>query len=158
MTNRLAIDPGKRMCGWALMDGRGFKDCGLARTKQDNIVLGAMEMAAHMPNANIVVIEKMRVYSSPKIRINPAVFIDISIVSGVIAGCKSLTLTDCLFPFANEWKKNLPKGDSNAIIEGLVPEAVKIMDDKKIANSYRNHVWDAIGIGLWSIEQKGKKT
>ena len=150
----LAIDPGKRMCGWAyFVDGK-LKDCGIARTNRDDLVDGALDMSDQITVfPDVVAIEKMRVYKGSK-QINPETFINISIVSGALAASIMAKENRYHFPYANQWGSTLQKEDKNDIIKGLVPDAEEIMNKNKVANSHRNHVWDAVGIGLWTIDQE----
>ena len=151
----LSIDPGKKMCGWAVFHGERLSDCGLARTKSECLVGGALDMADQIQEfPDAVAIEKMRVYKSAPI--NPEHLINISIVSGVMAGAIMAKKSRYLFPYPRDWKKNLPKEECNDKILDLVPESVAIMDEKKIAKTHRNHVLDAIGIGLWAVKKENK--
>jgi hypothetical protein len=96
----------------------------------------------------------MMVYKSSKM--DPKHLINISIVSGVFAS--SIYAKDGLFffPLPNEWKGRLNKEEHCGIIEGLCPSVRKFITEKKIAKTNEDHVIDAVGLGLWTIEKEKK--
>jgi len=156
----VTIDPHKKKCGYAIYRNRELYDCGIVRTKEEDLVRCAVmmghelhELVGHFPNLRYLVIEKMRVR---KFHVgDPEHLINASIVSGVLIRMLAGHETEVLLPMPDEWKGNANKDVyREEVTRPREPEAQAIMDEKKIAEkTLQPDVWDAIGIAHWTINK-----
>ena len=141
----LAVDPGKRSIAWALFGPELIK-VGFVRHSEDHYEHGLRLMLQkvahtfdHLPDK--VLVELPRVY--PKARnIRPNDLIDLAAVAGA---CVCLG-SDLEFVHPQMWKGQVPKDISADRSMKFLTRA-----EKSVVMDYwhNDHVWDAIGIGLW---------
>lgn len=166
MSRLIAIDPGVRMCGYAIFNKRKLAEAGIVRTKYDNLYSQVFVLTNLLSNEiiyskpcvepfNNFVIELPVVYDKKQQKGDPNDLIRLAFVAGAITrGLCGSHFPRALTPTPREWKGTLKKEIHHERIKRACPEAEPIA--LKTAKTYRHNVYDAIGLGLWALERIDK--
>ncbi len=156
----IAVDPGTRLCGWALFDEGEPVAVGVAKSKAITLVDRAGEMGAAIfvqaedaKIANFAVVERPVVYPDSKERDSDIV--DLAVTAGVLGGVLCRCAERVIMPTPREWKGTTPKSIHNARTAERCPAAVPLVNE--LPKGQRNHVWDAVGLALWQLERTRSK-
>lgn len=149
----VAVDPGLRECGIAVfVDGKLVR-AALARNAEKKVrgpkawcsMAASVLVAAGSASPDLVIVERMRINRG----VNPDDILELQGVAGAV--CVRLSAPDQIGYLAREWGGAVPKPVKNARVESkLTPDELAAIDPA-IPASMRNHVLDAIGIGLYHL-------
>ncbi len=162
MTRIIAIDPGTRLCGYAVFDGGEPVAAGVVKSSAATVEGRAIEMAYDIPygiSVNVVVVERPVIYPDRKERDSDIV--DLAVTAGVVSGAFTASCLDTpgalelIMPTPREWKGSTPKAIHNERTKAACPAAVALIE-KSVPKGQRNHVWDAVGLALWQMERTSK--
>jgi len=143
----LSVDPGTREMGWALWEGGGLRDCGIARGGD------WIATVAGMPEMSVdrLVIEDQQIYRNSKI--DAHALLAVARVVGAVVFYYKKPLTNLVKP--REWKGQLPKAVCNRrTLSKLNPRERSRYDGTNYPKSIRHNLLDAIGIGLWALGRR----
>jgi len=156
----LAFDPGNNT-GWALISKRhGLLDAGLIEFKNG---LPVKNIHGFPPaSADRVIIEKPRIYSKTKKRVDPNDSISVALVGGFCAGvCLRDAYTsqgkyaEIEYVFPQDWKGGRPKDIDNEYTWGLMsPHERDVLTKQGFTKKQIHNVLDAIGIGFWAVGRR----
>lgn len=158
MSRLIAIDPGVRICGYAVFNNRNLSKAGTMRTKyavlsdQARGLSGSARNVFSNLNLSYLVIELPVVYDKKQQKGDPNDLIKLAFVAGAIM--RSLCLDHfpiVLTPTPREWKGTIKKEIHHERIKAKCPEAEPLA--LKTPKTYRHNVYDAIGLGLWALER-----
>ena len=129
-----SVDPGKDHYAWALWDGTKLHSCGLERNV-DHSQIGLLYLVVQY-----LVIEKMVIYPGVRAE-DPNDLLCVAFISGQI----SASFGKYRLVEARTWKGQVSKEiTKQRVIQILGSDPCAGMPKKD-----SNHVYDAIGIGLW---------
>jgi hypothetical protein len=159
MGKLIAIDPGVKMCGFAVFADDELVDAGIVRPSKRNrksLFDSAYSMANLLRDKAVLsfadlVVERMRIYNKLAQEGDPNDLLDVAYVTGIIVGRLACYFRTLRTPTAHEWKGNIPKPIHHERIKRDCPQAEPLA--QKTAKTYRHNVYDAIGLGLWAIEK-----
>lgn len=145
----LALDPGKRRCGWACLINGKLTSCGCLRSENSSIEHSALEMVGSRiwTPFDLIVYEKPQIYATGKAR--PSDLVDLAIVGAIIATQVSSKRILAIHP--KDWKGQRPKSVTEAIVRDRLPSIQGWLDITK--KKFHNDVYDAAGIALWAYEK-----
>lgn len=165
MRRLLAIDPGispTSGTGWALFhyDGSSseLRAAGLARPSQDELVVrcrGILEQVVLRvrDTPDTLIIEHMVVYPLPRMKGDPNDLLELAVLEGCFLALPTPSQGTHLLP-AKTWKGQVPKN----IIQERVEAALGRHEREVLGGalvgvngSVRHNVYDAVGIGLYSL-------
>jgi hypothetical protein len=159
----LAIDPGVKNCGWAIIREGNLQACGLLRETNENFVDNIGSMCNTLSNVweehisgtkmpQYMVIERMKIYNVSKG--DPNDLIPLSILAGSLwTTMKPLAVS---FPTAPEWKGSVPK---DVLIERVRKNfsqtelAILQNDIETLPKSLIHNVYDAVCLGKWAASR-----
>lgn len=142
----LAVDPGSRVIGWAVLDGAKLVTCGavsvekLAYEQRIPAIIAALDEVATQHHVHEVACE--RAFRVPG---HNTAALEVS-VRAITSWAKRLHLPFSLYS-PGEWKASLT--GSGAADKGLVEKMVCLQ--YRIAPGQASHVYDAIGIGAHDV-------
>ena len=159
MSRLIAIDPGVKLCGWALFSEGHLSRCGLVRTKAREIDGQAAHLTLqlaqlfpyHHPDCTLI-IERPEVYRQRHLKGDPNDLISIAIVVGAIM--HTFISSRVRAPLPKEWKGQVPKEVSERrMMRKLSPEELDLMVLclKGVPRSLRHNVTDAVALGQWGL-------
>lgn len=143
MQNFVAIDPGANHFAWAGFTAGKCTEAGYQEGSRIVLYSWAQNLAS---TSTSLVIEQMVIYPGLR-QENPNDLIKVSFTSGLI----SAHFCDVFQVPARDWKGQVPKSVTELRVKEAVPHVEKLLKD--VRASKRNHVYDAIGIGLWATKQ-----
>lgn len=149
----VAIDPGKRLFGWAAFEGGRLNRCGLVKGKGFQEMMGAFDVAAvAMSVPTQIVVEIPQVYQQRLHKGDPNDLIDVALIAGAAA---ARFRCETIFIRPRKWKGSRPKGVCNKLtLKTLDREELEAYQSIAILASLRHNVLDAIGIGLWRLGRR----
>ena len=146
----LAIDPGKKLCGWAafaeLVDGSfQLVDCGLWRVNPK------LSRECSAPFARVVMLEKPQIYSSRVSKGDPNDLVDIAVRGAWLAASMAPKAT-LVTRLPREWKGTVdPEVMLDRIKDRLSAWELGHLDRCGAPPSLMHNVIDAIGLGLHGV-------
>lgn len=162
----LAVDPGKRVAGWAWFGKDSMLlQCGLARAGDgplwvcvDEITSAIGELLHGHPHRRELVIEKPQIYEQRKWKARSSDLIDLAIMVGALI--REVQANDCQTPHPKDWKGTVPK--TKELEDYIIHRRnLKVLQQKeRVAyNSgletgpagLQHNIVDAVGIGLWAL-------
>lgn len=171
-----SIDPGysfRNGAGFAIFDNESYKliACGLVRL----FAPGMDDHCASIEIANklkqtweehvgfsfdpvYLVVEGQQIY--PCLKINPDPLLKLARLTGMIIRDYDTPEKNVLVPQARQWKGNAGKiNTEEAIIQKLDTWSIKRLNhDLEYVPKFLHHnVYDAVGLGLWAIENYAQK-
>lgn len=157
MTSLLAIDPGKKLCGWAFFAGwrrLELSACGLSAPDWVISELHDTFGGARLDDYGLIA-ELPRTYDGRARKGDANDLIAVAFAAGLVIGDSKQTKYVTVSP--SDWKGNVPKpkrASDPYIIEErcraiLRPRELAVVPD--LARSKAHNVWDAVGIGLWHL-------
>lgn len=154
MAGIIAIDPGTRLCGYAVFWLGRPRRVGVVKSSWRTVEARAAHMAHQIlddsdPAFETVIVERPVIYPDSEERDSDIV--DLAVTAGVLAGSLFEWANELVMPTPREWKGTTPKHIHNARTEAKCPAAAELMN--KIPKGQRNHVWDAVGLALWQLER-----
>lgn len=171
-----AIDPGysfKNGAGYAIFDHETFKliACGIVRPFAPGMddYQAAIEIANKLRqiwekhvgfsfDPVYLVVEGQRIY--PFSKINPDPLIKLARLSGMLLRDYKTPEKNVLTPCPGQWKGNSAKLDTaNLVLENLDPWSIRRLNNdlSEIPKFLHHNVYDAVGLGLWAIENFTKE-
>lgn len=158
----LAIDPGLEFLAWATFYEKRLLSCGLSIVYKERQTLGelARSHVNNVPRLNYdyIVLEEMRHYPAKGARhIADAKANDLlrlQLIGAYVSGSLSLEQTQFISAPAMQWKGQVKKHVTKHRVYDALDEReqeVFAHDVKRIAESKRHNVFDAIGIGLFAL-------
>lgn len=132
---------GVTLCGCYLYDGKG-RDLGVNVDGQAHQIRECV--ATFQPDE--VIIEKPQIYSKGKARPND--ILDLALMAGALGACGM----PCTFVTPARWKGQVKKHIHNARILEKLPNLHEALAG--LAKGKHEHIIDAAGLALWSIERK----
>ena len=163
MARIIAVDPGTRLCGYAVfVDGEPVV-AGVVRSKADTVAQRAGAMAADVLDAlptcaqrlfDVAVVERPVIY--PDSRERDSDIVDLAVSAGVIGGLLSGNAYALVMPTPREWKGAVPKHIHNERTKAKCPAAVSLVE-RDVPKGQQNHVWDAVGLALWYLNNYHSK-
>jgi hypothetical protein len=150
MTSLLAIDPGKRHCGWAYFQDGQLLGCGVIEGKDPLAVAQNLVEFTDIPlQVDTLVIENQQVYGG-RIKTDPNDLLPLAQCVGAIRA-----LVPCekfLNPTPVTWKGTVPKAIFTERIEaGLSESERQLVDSAKLTKKYRVDCLDSIGLAKWAL-------
>jgi nitrogen regulatory protein PII-like uncharacterized protein len=143
--NILAVDPGTKALGWAVMDSinKRCTACGFATTGAWRLVDWDGEY-----DLDAAVIEVPQVYPQRSWKGDANDLIDVALAAGAVAGSLGC---DVRYVRPREWKGTAPKEVHQRRILTLLDMSERaILDGCGAPKSKLHNVVDAVGLGLWS--------
>lgn len=154
MSLLIAIDPGLKACGVACFDESNMlHDAYLVRTicesKDLEKAVANMLIALEGIGEGRLVIELPQVYRGfSKAKGDPNDLIKLAVLVGAIVGSKEWSSVRLVHP--SVWKGQVDK----KVTQARCREILSIEELAKVLDSKKHDVWDAIGLGLWSLDRK----
>lgn len=153
----MAVDPGKKACGVALLVGGTLVSAYLVKApdpyevakrvqewwwaERDRLGLG--------DKVDVLVTEGQQVYPGPR-KADPNDLLPLSFVCGAVQARIPAKMR--LMPKPREWKSNIAKEVwTRRILSRLSKEELKLVQSVKVAKSLQHNVIDSIGLGKWAI-------
>jgi len=148
----LAIDPGVRVLGWAVVDqGDGvLLSCGIAMCKRpaDLAMLVAQIPSVSTDLGDVVICEKMTIRKNDT-RCVPSVLLDVQLVGAALSALRASPHTP-EFVTPMEWKGAVPKEIHQArILDNLSDTERALIDISSPRQSIKHNIIDAVGIAKW---------
>ena len=151
VTRLLAVDPGTNVTGWAsFADARrvecgGWRADGLYEMLSKLLLVRENEKFASERTA----VERPQVYSQRKWRGDPNDLVGVALVAGAVAAL--FPPVDFVLP--HTWKGSAPKDVVAERVRGALSEE----ELRRLPPKMRHDVWDAVGLGLWSLNRLDKR-
>lgn len=166
------LDPGKRACGLALVEGDKVLAVMVVRVprvdKRWEMPSMIQKIVGQVNHTDVFVVENQQAYGRGKA--DPNDLISLAHVAGAAVGAATWRAKEVHFPLPKEWKKGIPKGAHQArVLDQLgwsyefdgpkrpvknvqIPEEV---DRPKhgIPDEHMSEVVDAIGLALWGVSR-----
>jgi hypothetical protein len=164
----LAVDPGVRACGWALLEhgldgGVHFfrlAGCGLV---QDRGIQYKTDIPYFMDMAIILgrtpcerfVVETPQIYRASRQKGRQSDIARLLVLCGVLCGVRGYGE----FVLPHDWKGSIPKPDKASDIEGYIVHRRNVEAFGKgylpraVPLGKAHNVADAVGLGLWRVRQ-----
>lgn len=176
----LAVDPGVRACGWALIhllddgtcrhpgrqSGRPayekirLEGCGLVQSKalgrDDMAHFAAMSAELSLVNYDRLVVERPQLYRESKQKGRQEDLARLLILCGMICGVVHDGHGELVLP--HDWKGGIPKPDPISDIDSYIvhrrnKEALGDYLPRDVSLGKAHNVVDAVGLGLWRVRQ-----
>lgn len=148
----LSVDPGTRCTGWALW-GKHLEQCGLVRTKEEELGARGYALAGLLPSGDFhVVVELPRVFPYQR-KMRPNDLIDLAFIGGMCAfrGASASMVHPVIWKGQEKKEVNhkrvlntLTAGELAVVKKGIVG----------VPKTLQHNVLDAVGIGLWYRTRK----
>ena len=151
----LAIDPGVRVVGWAVVDGGDgvLVSCGIAMCKRpvDLAMLITQLPSVSTELGDTVICEKMTIRKNDS-RCVPSVLLDVQLVGAALAAMRAYPGVP-EFATPMEWKGAVPKNIHQArILDNLSETERAMIDFSSPRESIKHNIIDAVGIAKWRYE------
>ncbi len=161
--NLLALDPGRRKCGWAIFQNGTLFGCGVLRLKDaqqfdlsDTIEEFTVRLAKEMKGlqlCKVSVVERMRIYPGrSKGDLNH--LLDIQAI-GAALGAK--LAVDVRLYHPQQWKGNVKKEVTANRLKGVLSEDELSVLQESIQDTpkqYHSDISDAVAIGVYHLRQR----
>ena len=147
----LAVDPGTNVTGWASFVDTRLVPCGCWRADGLLAMLAEVRLACENTTYSYerTVIERPQVYAQRKWRGDPNDLIGVALVAGAVAA---------LFPPVDFVLPHTWKGSAtDVVVEKRVRAALAPDELLIVGRKARHDVWDAVGLGLWSLGRLDKR-
>ena len=151
MNRLLAVDPGTNVTGWAVFRDARLVECGCWRADGLYEMLSKLLLVRENEkfSSKRTIIERPQVYAQRKWRGDPNDLIGVALVAGAVAAL--FPPVDFVLP--HTWKGSAPKDVVSARTRAaLTPDELKL-----VAGVKKHDVWDAVGLGLWSLNRLDKR-
>lgn len=150
MTSLLAIDPGKRHCGYAYFQDGRLLTCGVVEGADPlAVALNLLEFTDVPVQVDVLCCENQQVYGG-RIKTDPNDLLPLAQCVGAIRA-----LVPCgrfLHPRPISWKGSVPKAIFTSRIEaGLTESERAVLDAAQLTKKYRVDCLDAIGLAKWAL-------
>lgn len=145
MSSFFSVDPGGKLLGWALWEGRELKSCGLSEAPK-HIKEPRQRAGYHRGTLQLDALQARVVCEQMQIRgvldkVRPQDLVELNLIAGHIG-------TEWCYP--SEWKGGLPEEQERARTKArLSPD--ELARTSHLVMKKHVHVWSAIGIGLWAL-------
>ena len=146
----LALDPGKRHCGWAYESREGVLRAGYWEHKGDPpLCYSALAEFLHRNfEPDVVVCERMMSYPGSKAKANPNDLLPLSCMAGVVFGV--FYEARHFWPLPREWKGTIPKTKHHARLLKEAPYEHKVyLETREMTKKQRADMMDGYGLLQW---------
>jgi len=160
MRRLLAVDPGVGGTGWALFINDELKQVGCCSPKNARApwvkrqadVVRQLSLSVNTSTTGTVVIECPELQTSAKgwASARRGDLVKLALITGAIVHVFRSWEVELVTPF--QWKGVLPKRITMKAVREEVPASVR---GTLRLDSYPDHTWDAVGIGLWYLDRRG---
>lgn len=154
MSELLTFDPGVNHIGWAHFDSKGFlQACGLLR---DDLMRGVAGLRSALLRVRKVVIELPEIYNPRFMKGDPNDLINVTRVVGAIEHC-FYGVAEVRVVQPKIWKGQAHKDVTAHRVRHTLDQVENIvLGTTDCPRHLKHNVYDAIGLGLWSLGRKPK--